>query len=61
MNDPFCHCTGEHCQHHRIGELCPNDPIPPISHMIDLKTGTPIAGTACGLGEECWRNQAESK
>jgi hypothetical protein len=63
-DEPFCHCRGEHCKHHAELEPCPNKPIPPISSIIDMQTGTPVAGSATGLCEECWENhmaQAEQE
>jgi len=52
--NPFCRCVGEHCGHHTPFERCPNEAVPPIATAIDMKTGTPMAGSASGLCTECW-------
>ena len=59
LKEPFCRCEGEHCEHHSKGEPCPNAPVPPINPIIDMKTGTPVAGTASGLCQECWEARLE--
>jgi hypothetical protein len=56
-HSPFCRCGGGHCKHHAAGELCPNKPVPPISFVTDMQTGTPIASSACGLCEECLEHE----
>lgn len=53
---PFCWCRGGGCEHHARLEPCPNEPVPPICFIIDPTSGTPVANSACGLCEACWKS-----
>jgi hypothetical protein len=53
-----CHCEGEFCKHHKLGEPCPNEAIAPFAHVPDpTRQNLPTPGSETGLCQTCWDNQ----